>query len=124
MTSTRRAIQGFEQRLDKIYASKSIFRYDAASVVLDSAGAISLAYSEMQDRAIAAHLSRGFNTALPRLIRSSGGKKVDEPFRAMLIDDLLFMSDYYMLREYLYYSYNSPDSFEWIFEGNTLRFAF
>lgn len=128
MTSTREAIQSFEQRLDKELASKAIFKYDAASVVRDSAGAISLAASEasngLRSPAIADHLSRGFHVALPRLIRSSGGRKVDGLFASRLIGDLLFMSDYYMLREYFYYTYNSPDSFEWEFEGNSIQVRF
>jgi len=122
MRLSRKKIKEFEDALDSELASRDIFRYDPARVIVDSVGAISLAYSKLSSSGAGADLlsdlSRGFDVAVPRLISSSGGRS---RFHARLVDDLLFLSHYFLLREYLYYTYNSPGSIEWVFDDPVVR---
>jgi len=128
MSSAYQRIQSFERSLDKELGAKRLFSYDPARGIIDSAGAISLAFSDQRESAgslaMADHLSRGFDVALPELICRSGGAAVDEAFGPTFISDLTFMSHYFMLREYLYYTYNAPDSLTWTFKGDTVDIAF
>lgn len=109
-------LKRFESARDSALAELAIFRYDASRVILDSAGAISMMYSEdhaLENRqGLLANLERGFDVALQLLIDRSGSQEfaIDQ-----VIQDLLFLSHYFMLRECLYYTYNSPNSFAWQF---------
>jgi hypothetical protein len=123
MKGARQKIKEFEDALDAELAAKDIFSYDPSRVIVDSAGAISVAYSKYSPpddvaRSILANISRGFNVALPMLIARSGGT---EPSPAGLIADLQSMSHYFLLREYLYYTYNSPGSLEWEFDDTNVH---
>jgi hypothetical protein len=44
----------------------------------------------------------------------------EEPDVQTLVNDLAFGVTYYQLRELLYYTYNRPDSVEWIFGNRTV----
>lgn len=64
---------------------------------------------------------RGLNVALPFLIRDGDGPIID---MNSVLEDLFFMSHYFMLREYLYYSYNAPGSIAWTVTNERVELAF
>ena len=91
----------------------------------DAAGAITVAYSrvyESEPRLLGAAtaLTRGLKVALPHLIDRDDGESVS---LATVVDDLIFMSHYYLLRECLYYTYNKPGSLHWQFNGDEVTIA-
>ncbi|MEU0662942.1 hypothetical protein [Streptomyces lavendulocolor] len=116
-------IKAFELALDREMQSRDIFKMSATSVLRNIFGMISVLDSQgAESNALAATLRRGLDVALPILIKGGGsGGEVDF---GKVVDDLTFLSHYYLIREYLYYSYNSPDSFSWSFEGNHVVIEF
>ncbi|WP_460108677.1 hypothetical protein [Streptomyces sp. YKOK-J1] len=115
-------IKSFEQALDREMASREIFKMPAPYVLRDVFGTISMADSRPEMRGLADTLRRGLDVALPRLIRS--GTSTRESDIGTVLEDLTFLSHYYLIREYLYYSYNSPGSFSWKFEENRISIEF
>ena len=122
MGSDETNIAKFEKALDAELRSMGIFAFDAAAIVVDGAGAISMAYSRLTReggiRGLLADIARGFDVVVQELIGRSGGAEYT-PDR--LLDDLCFMSHYFILREYLYYTYNQPKSFKWSFRRDSVR---
>jgi hypothetical protein len=122
ITQIDNRIKRFEAALDSELAALEIFRHDASQAIVDAAGSISLIYSEGSSlqkwKGMLADLERGFDVALQTLINKSDGPRlaVDGVIR-----DLLFLSHYFMLRECLYYSYNSPSSILWTFDQEAIR---
>lgn len=95
----------------------------ATSVLRNAFGMISVLDSEgTEESALAGTLRRGLDIALPILIKGDGSG--DEVDIRKVIDDLTFLSHYYLIREYLYYSHISPGSFSWSFEGNHVAIEF
>ncbi|GGZ33447.1 MULTISPECIES: hypothetical protein [Streptomyces rochei group] len=124
-TDSLSAIKEFERALDSEYESRKIFEYSPASVITDAAGALTLTHTKNTfPPEFAGFIDRGLDAALPPLINARHGREADMDYGSTLINDLMFMSHYYMLREYLYYSYNSPGSFTWDFSGRDIRISF
>ncbi|WP_435238117.1 hypothetical protein [Streptomyces sp. YPW6] len=116
-------IKAFELALDREMQSRDIFQMSATSVLRDTFGMISVLDSQgVEVNALAATLRRGLDVALPILIK--GGESGREVDVRKVVDDLTFLSHYYLIREYLYYSYTSPGSFSWDFEGNRVVIEF
>ncbi|MCQ1578751.1 hypothetical protein [Streptomyces parvus] len=116
-------IKEFELALDREMQSRDIFKMSATSVLRNAFGVISVLDSQgVEKNALAATLRRGLDVALPILIKGDGsGREVDV---RKALDDLTFLSHYYLLRECLYYSYTSPGSFSWSFEENRVVIEF
>ncbi|BCK70024.1 hypothetical protein Srufu_039770 [Streptomyces libani subsp. rufus] len=115
-------IKSFEQALDREMQSRDIFKMPAPSVLRDVFGIISMANSRPEMHGLASTLRRGLDVALPVLIRSTTSDR--ECDIKVVVDDLTFLSHYYLIREYLYYSYTSPGSFSWRFEENRISIEF
>ncbi|WP_329453551.1 hypothetical protein OG894_44235 (plasmid) [Streptomyces sp. NBC_01724] len=115
-------LKSFEQAIDREMASREIFKMPAPSVLRDAFGAISMADSRPEMNGLAAMLKRGLDVALPLLIKSTTSTR--EIDIGTVFEDLEFLSHYYLIREYLYYSYNSPGSFSWKFEQNHISIEF
>ncbi|MGW0545695.1 hypothetical protein [Streptomyces altiplanensis] len=116
-------IKAFERSLDREMQSRDIFKMSATSVLRNAFGMISVLDSEgTEESALAGTLRRGLDIALPILIKGDGSG--DEVDIRKVIDDLTFLSHYYLIREYLYYSHISPGSFSWSFEGNHVAIEF
>ena len=94
----------------------------APSVLRDVFGAISMAESQPEMNELANTLKRGLDVALPLLIKSTTSTR--EIDIETVFEDLAFLSHYYLIREYLYYSYNSPGAFSWKFEQNRISIEF
>jgi len=59
-------------------------------------------------------LDKAIEVFAPYLVSGAAGTQVDVE---RLVDDCQFGAHYYMLREYLYYSFNAPDAFAWSVDG-------
>ncbi|GAA3269070.1 hypothetical protein [Streptomyces labedae] len=115
-------IKSFEESLDREMAGREIFKMPAPSVLRDAFGAISMADSQPKMHGLANMLKRGLDVALPSLIKSTTStREID--FK-QIFEDLEFLSHYYLIREYLYYSYNSPESFSWKFDEGRISIEF
>jgi hypothetical protein len=115
-------IKPFEQAIDREMAGREIFKMPAPSVLRDVFGAISMADSRPEMNGLANMLKRGLDVALPLLIKSTASTR--ESDIGTVFEDLEFLSHYYLIREYLYYSYNSPESFSWQFEEDRISIEF
>lgn len=129
MDDLKKQIQEFERKLDAELAARKMFHYDPAEILVSAAGLISTVYSQLNEhegnRALVGEFERGLKVALPTLITSKSNRPLETGYSlAELMDDLRFMSHYYMLREYLYYSYNAPGSFRWNFDSNRVQISF
>lgn len=118
-------LKAFEAALDGALERRPLIRADPWRALQDAAGAISVAraaaYDDPHAHAAADAMTRGLNVALPFLIREGRGSLIE---MGSLLDDLQFMSHYFMLREYLYYSYNAPGSFAWTFANDRVEVSF
>ncbi|WP_438303349.1 hypothetical protein ACSHXN_18000 [Streptomyces sp. HUAS TT11] len=115
-------ITSFEQALDREMTGREIFKMPAPSVLIDVFGAISMADSRPEMNGLANMLKRGLDVALPLLVKSTASTR--ELDIGTVFQDLEFLSHYYLIREYLYYSYNSPESFSWQFEEGRVSIGF
>lgn len=109
----------FEKQLDTEYDGLPCWSWDGDKSVILAANVIEVAYKT--DYLKASLLLRGFHVLLPRLIRQ---KASSEPDLQGLIACLLFGSHYYLLRDFLYYTHNVPDSCDWTFEEGQMRVRF
>jgi hypothetical protein len=116
-----REIVEFEKHLDMALGKRGILRMAGEEAIQSCADALSIAYSDVHRRPVAAALELGMNVALPFLVVSDEGQQFD---LRQAIDDLMFMSNYFTLREYLYYTHNWPDSFDWTFADNRVEIRF
>ncbi|GJF30290.1 hypothetical protein KNE206_29900 [Kitasatospora sp. NE20-6] len=116
-------IKEFELALDREMQSRDIFKMSAPSVLRDAFGILSIADSRgsgMSD--LASTIRRGLDVALPLIIE--GGTSSIESDVEKVVEDLTFLSHYYLIREYLYYSYTSEGSFSWKFDRNRVAIEF
>lgn len=104
--------------------SRPIFTYNPAETVTNIAGTILTALSRNETRTLAYRFSDSFDVALPYLIQHTKGKPIDNAYWEVFFEDLQSMFHYYILREYLYYTYNATDSFNWDFSENAVHISF
>jgi hypothetical protein len=72
-------------------------------------------------------LDRGYSMLAAHFVASADGHQPDiarESDLVQMMDDLVFASHYYMIREYLYYSYNVPGSMGWSFDDGRVEIRF
>ena len=75
----------------------------------------------------AGFIDRGYSILAPHLVAGVDGDAGDltrEADLRQMMDDLTFASHYYMIREYLYYSYNAPGSMSWAFADDRVEIRF
>ncbi len=113
-------VRAFESQLDAALL--------CLPVVTDGGeGAISLALSVIEacnfekQYGAADHLKRGFNVLLPYMVRN---RNSTQPEVSDLLQALDFAGHYYILRDYLYYTYNAPGSLDWRFSDTEVNIAF
>lgn len=121
----REQIQNFEHEIDRELKQRKLFLIDPVSAITQCAGILSVAYSESSKfYGLAQELRRGFNVALEYLISLDTGIPLDPSHGKTIVADLAFMSHYYTLREYLYFTYNVPDSFIWEQNADSMTIRF
>lgn len=72
-------------------------------------------------------LDRGYSILARHFVAASTGFEADIASEAdlrQMTEDLAFASHYYMMREYLYYSYNAPGSMKWTFDESRVQIEF
>lgn len=124
MGMNRQSVVEFETDLDECLASRSLFRLEPAATIVNMAGAASIAFSrdgKEPSVVLGARISDALEVALPVLIQNDSG--VASEISSEFVADMEFLAHYYVLREYLYYSYNSPGSMEWRFASKSVSIS-
>jgi hypothetical protein len=104
-------IKTFEKELDAAIERLESLAYDGDESLRLALNFIDYLRADKQ-QGPASRLKDGFNILARYFMRARGG---NEPQTEKLVDDLLFGGHYFMLREYLYYTFNAKDSFMWQF---------
>lgn len=120
-------VRRFERELDDDLRRRRLLTFEPVEAVTVCAKFLSFAQSDLEKHGIAVELKRGFDVALEHLIWSDAGVPFDEndpQVISTIVDDLIFMAHYNTLREYLYFTYNAPDSFEWDFSPGGVKVKF
>lgn len=117
-----RQISAFEKELDEHLFSRSVYSNDANACLGLATNAYELGAAKGAEfHATAEALHRGITILAPRLVSGQAG---GDPDVKVLFDDIAFAGHYYMVRDYLYYSYNVPESFEWTFTDRRVEIRF
>lgn len=123
----KQKLQAFELQLDAGLAALPSQNW-AGSSALRIASELYEVMSFQDGRAGGAeYLDRGYAILSPRFVSGATGYQADITREAdikQLAEDLLFASHYYMIREYLYYSYNVPGSMSWSFDEGRVEIKF
>lgn len=106
----RKQIKVFEDVIDKKLENLISHKYNGYSSIRVALSAIETSYMSGNNSA-ARFLRNGLNILMPYLIKSN--EKKPFPKANQLFKDFEFASHYFMLRDFLYYSYNMPDSINW-----------
>jgi len=123
MDKTTLQIQSFERDLDAALESLKSLEYDGEECILKAAQVIEICYAE-QNYSAAAQLSWGLNILAPFFIKFNKHNKITrEVSFGDLIKDLNFAGYYYLIREYLYYTYNAKGSILWNFKDDNISKA-
>ncbi len=122
MTDLREQIRVFEAELDAALAALEVLRFDTDESLALASNVYEAFASEQRHPKGAGAIDRGMAILGAQLISGISGAP---PYLEALVPNLYFASHYFMIREYLYYSYNVPGSMAWTFsEGRTeIRFA-
>ncbi|ROO89283.1 hypothetical protein EDD29_6971 [Actinocorallia herbida] len=117
-------VREFERLLDEELSSQKFFRYEPSDSTINLVGSVLLSYTDPNLNPIVGTASRSLSVALPILAKLSEGSPVDRDYGKNFSDALTFMSHYYMIREYLYYTYNAKGSFNWEFGEDFVKISF
>lgn len=109
-------IQVFERALDAALKRLPSLRCSGAATLELALNVLEMSYNRQSGPF--GRLQYGLSILAGRYITATGTR---EPPIAETIQDLLFASHYYLLREYLYYSYNRPGAITWTRDGNRIR---
>jgi len=111
----------FEKELDAHLLALPTYRSDANASLALAANIYELAATKGEFRHSAEGVHLGITILAPRLVSGEGGS---EPDIKALFADLTFAAHYYMVRDYLYYSYNVPECFTWTFSDRRVDIRF
>jgi hypothetical protein len=112
-------LQTFEKELDERLAACATYRMDAGialRVLVDMSDLVA------HEQPLANALDRAIDVLAPFLV--SGRAGTDDVDPEHILADVTFAASYFLLREYLYYSYNSPGAFEWIVGDKQIEIRF
>lgn len=113
-------VKAFEVELDDSLSELVSLTFNGEECIALALSSIEMAHGK-ENYGLAAKLEDGLNVLSPYFIKN---KSDITPKIEQLLKDVLFAGDYYILREYLYYTYNSPNSFQWDFNGNDISIKF
>lgn len=123
----KQKLQAFEQQLDTALSALPSQSWESSSTLQLASELYEINAFQNGDASGAGYLDRGYTILASRFV---SGVKGGRPGLAnvsdikQLAEDLLFASHYYMIREYLYYSYNVPDSMSWSFDEARVEIKF
>jgi hypothetical protein len=110
-------VKQFEDLLDAELAKRPSLAFRGEDCIATAAQIINMAFTEPKRAFMAKALVKGLRVLLPKFIEDKGQR---EPDIETIVEDLLFASTYYWLRELLYYTYNRPDAVQWTFGEGTV----
>jgi len=123
----KKQLQVFEKKLDVALDALPSSQWASSSVLRLASELYEVEAFKNRDSDGAEYLDRGYVILARHFVAGSEGCKGDissEQDLLLLLEDLVFASHYYMIREYLYYSYNVPDSMEWSFMDGRVEIRF
>lgn len=103
-------IKEFERELDAAFEALPSLRFDGETTIALACDILESCHKDPEHYYTGEHFTRGLHALLPLWITSKG---TDQPEIELLLSDLHFASSYFMLREYLYYTYNTPETMKW-----------
>lgn len=119
-------LRDFEQQLDKALSALPSLRWSSTSA-LGLASEIYEIGAFKKGPGGAEWIERGYAILASHFVAGKDGYEAEISREAdvrQIMDDLAFTQHYYMLREYLYYSYNVPGSMEWTFDDGKVEIRF
>lgn len=124
--SDKAKLKEFEEQLDAALAALPSLQWSSTSALkiateLHETGTFAAA-SEGSD-----WIDRGYAILSSHFVAGKEGHEADiscDTDLQQMIADIAFAQHYYMLREYLYYSYNVPGAMCWSFEGDQVEVRF
>ena len=121
MSEILKDVQSFERDLDAALGGCVTLSYSANQSLGLAANFSEVAASKREAPELASMIDRGMVILAPFLV---SGKTGTEPAARALLEDIYFASHYFMLREYLYYSYSVPDAMKWSFTPERIEIRF
>lgn len=124
--SEKAKLKEFEEQLDAALAALPSLQWSSTSALhiaseMHEIGAFATAPE------VADWIDRGYAILASHFVTGKEGYEADiscETDLQQVMADLAFAQHYYMLREYLYYSYNVPGAMHWSFEGDRVEVRF
>jgi hypothetical protein len=122
MTIDLERIRAFEAELDAALAALPLLASNANECLNFVCNLCEMVYERPADRAAVSVFDRGTNILARFLVSGAAGPSAEIE---TVVRDLLFASHYYLLRDYLYFSYKAPNAMDWQWsEGRVeIRFA-
>jgi hypothetical protein len=123
----KQQLQTFERQLDAALAALPSRQWASLSALQIASELYEIKAFENSGMDGAGYLDRGYAILASQFVAGEAGYQADIACEAdlrQLIEDLLFASHYYMIREYLYYSYNVPGSMSWSFDEGRVEIRF
>lgn len=123
----RKQLQDFERLLDNALAGLRTQQWASSASLRMAAEFYEVVASRKDEPGGAEYLDRGYTILASHFVAGRPGYQPDmssEEDLRQLHDDLVFAAHYYMIREYLYYSYNVPGSMTWSFEEGRVEITF
>jgi len=120
MGNDLKKIKDFEIQLDQALELLPSLAFDGDESIRLAMNFIDYCYMQLNHSA-ADRLEDGLRILAPYFIQ---GKRGPEPTVEQLFPDLLFAGHYFILREYLYYTYNATESFVWQFTADEITIKF
>lgn len=119
-------LRGFEQQLDAALAALPSLRWSSTSALHLASEIYEFgAFTNGADGA--GWIGRGYAILARHFVAGADAYEADMSREAdvlQMMDDLAFAQHYYMLREYLYYSYNVRGSMDWAFTNGRVEIRF
>ncbi|MFG6620722.1 hypothetical protein ACGYK3_14455 [Sulfitobacter sp. 1A05707] len=115
-------LKEFEEQLDAALAALPSLRWSSASALQIASELYEFGAFEGAD-----WIDRGYTILSSHFVAGKEGHDADIRSDAdlqQMVADIAFAQHYYMLREYLYYSYNVPGAMQWSFEGDRVEVRF
>lgn len=123
----KQQLQAFERQLDATLAALPSRKWASSSALRIASELYEIGAFKNSGTDHAEYLARGYAILASHFVAGEVGYQADifhEEDLRQLIVDLVFASHYYMIREYLYYSYNVPESMAWSFQEGRLEIKF
>jgi hypothetical protein len=123
----KKQLKAFERLLDDALAALPSQQWASSTCLRTAAEIYEITASRREDPSSVEYLDRGYTVLASHFVAGRPGYRPDMSSQAdvmQLHEDLVFAAHYYMIRDYLYYSYNVPDSMMWSFKEGRIEITF